>query len=246
MTSPVTIHGPWELGSNLTATGNRVDASGGGGGTLTGVGTPGYVAIWSSPTNLASSSIYDSGADPRGVILTLGTLSTPDGTMANGVDLTLVSGAAGTAGYGGGDINLRPGAGTGGAYGGSIIGQAGDGSYTAGAGGGGVAFIGGANLGAGKGGAIQLNAGSSTEGDGGDVTIGSGPGSTNTGVGAGGAITITAANGKDGKNNGNITLAVTQGSTSGGFIIITGLPTSNSGVPSGGLWLNSNVLTRVP
>ena len=82
MTAPITIHGPWTLGTNLTATGNVVDASGGGsvpgasdligsdgtsftgvtvgsglnlttgtltatggGGTLTGVGTPGYVAV---------------------------------------------------------------------------------------------------------------------------------------------------------------------------------------------------------
>jgi hypothetical protein len=259
MTSPVTIHGPWELGTNLTATGNRVDAASGGG-TLTGAGTPTYVAVWSSPTNLGDSTIIDNGVD---VTLTAGSLKTPDqaGTYGNGVDLRMTTGAGGSVGgaggqlilstgtapaasYGAGDIQLRPAASY---FGGSITGFGGDGTGTSGTPAGTVQFVGGNSIGtAGKGGAVQFTGGASLQGDGGDVIIASGAGSTLSGVGAGGNVTITAEIGATSANNGNLTLVVTKGGSTGGFLIINGLPTSASGLPSGALWLNANVLTRVP
>jgi len=58
MTAPVIIHGPWELGTNLTATGSRVDASGGGGG-ITGSGTTDTVAKFTGSTAIGDSVIVD-------------------------------------------------------------------------------------------------------------------------------------------------------------------------------------------
>lgn len=225
---------------------------GGGGGGVQGSGTAGYVPVWTDGTTLNDSSIRDTGTASTGIILTLGTLTTPDDITGtdNGINLTLntgigggTSGAGGTlrlstgtasvTGYGGGDIQFRPGAG---GYGGSITGIAGDGS-DAGAPGGGVQFIGGTAIGvsAGTAGSIQLSGGSSQQGAGGPVLIQGGLGATTTGTGAGGPVQI---NGGDGGvsgtagDGGNVTIL---GGPAGGTVGVGGTIgiTGGNGIPGG-------------
>jgi hypothetical protein len=276
MTAPVTIHGPWTLGTNLTATGNVVDASGGGGGTLTGVGTPGYVAVWSSPTNLATSTIYDSGTQ---VTLTKGIVLTPNGTGTAGVGITLAAYVGGGE-YGGGNLLLRAGPGLTNGYGGGVSVIAG---YGTGAGNGGNAqLVGGSSGVSGAPGAAAVAGGNAAGGNtnGGPVGIiagagyGSGSGGTTTiggGVagltGVGGTVILVSGNGgvtsgnagpitinsgsasaSSGGNGGNIDITLGTGDGAGhrGRLNVTGLPTSNAGLASGDVWLNSNVLTIVP
>lgn len=77
-----------------------------------------------------------------------------------------------------------------------------------------------------------------------------GQGSSVTTGGAGGALTLTggAAAGSGNNNGGNVTLegGAPTGTGTRGAIILSNLPTSSAGLPSGALWDDAGTIKRVP
>lgn len=109
-----------------------------------------------------------------------------------------------------------------------------------------------------KGGNTYLYAGQGYEtGNGGDVIISSGDGGTGGGnagrvylygayaqQGTGGNIEIKGGHGQ-GLTRGNVVITLAAQGHQGNLLLV-GLPTSSSGLTSGMIWANSNVLTIVP
>lgn len=82
--------------------------------------------------------------------------------------------------------------------------------------------------------------GDTTTTNGGDVHVTGGNASNITGNGNGGSIIVESGNGNGTGIDGNITI-----NAQSGFIILQGLPTSATGLPSGAIWNNSGVLNIV-
>ena len=98
----------------------------------------------------------------------------------------------------------------------------------------------------GTGGGAVSGGGGSNNGDGGYFQALGGDAGVS---GDGGYVFIRGGSGTGaGKHGGNITLAPGSGVSSAavGHLIINNLPVSAAGLPSGAIWLNTNVLTRVP
>jgi hypothetical protein len=276
------------------------DLGGGGSGTV-GPGTVGYVSFFTGTNTVGDSSIKDTGTASSGVVLTLGTLTTPDnpGTYGTGVSLAIQPGASGSLGGYGGGVSITGGSGVGTpGYGGAVLISGGTPSATgiggavtitggpdsndAGSGGPGAAALVGGSAGFLDGGGAQGTVGGgSGHGDGpggaGVVAGGLGQGSGqaggafvtggfNSSTGKGGNARISGGQSAAGDagdviietfaagagNNGDISLSsqgditivvLNPGSQN---LIINGLPTSAAGLTTGMIWLDSNVLTRVP
>lgn len=221
-------------GTNVTLTDNgsgnvTIDASGG--------GTPG-----GSDTQIQFNDNGNFGGSAN---------FTYDESSFTKVILNSGSGEAGIYGYTGAFpldvLNIAGGTRTGSGDGG-IVSIAGGNTDTVGNGGEVALQAGGGGVTSGNGGPIEILAGGATTlGHGGriDLTAGDGEGTSKNG----GPITISggSAFGTSG-NGGNINLRLHTGGSGGhaGRLNISGLPTSASGLASGDIWLNSNVLTIVP
>lgn len=179
------------------------------------------------------------------------------GTVSGNGSLIAIDTGSAVGGGEGGTFSVNAGAGVGANNGGGVTLQAGTGGA---AGDGGIAVLqagpGGIN---GAGGSASIRGGSAIyEGSGGQVLAISGSGS---GDHPGGRLYLSSGDGGNGVNpdensgnGGNVELNVGRAGVPDGAgvagvngnLIITGLPTSAAGLPSGAIWLNSNVLTIVP
>lgn len=195
------------------------------GGTLTllsglGDASTGDIII-GAPSSNSANTAHDGGNV---------TIYSAGSAHGNGGALLLQSGDVGDGGpgYTSGGITLQVGQAPDGADGGPMY-------FLGGVSGGNAS---GPSFGGGTGGLIEVRAGGGGNFD-----------TPAVGHGTGGDLGLYSGFGVGtGHVSGNITIRVGNVADSAtlGFLFIRNLPTSSSGVPSGGVWLNSNVMTIVP